>query len=638
MPTLSVQLVTWNGARYIPDLFACLREQTFHDWEFTVIDNGSTDGTVAVVDRLLHGFPVRSRVIRNTENVGFAAGHNQAFPHSRAPFVQLLNQDTVLATDYLRTTVTAFHERTNVGAVQGALLRWDWADPNHPVRTDTIDTLGLRILRNRRVVELGAGDRIDDWSFRAPHSVLPIFGVSGALAMYRRSALDDVAIDGEVFDENFFSYKEDIDLAYRLWSRGWDAFLVRDAVAWHDRTAAGPRDLSDLAARGHRTRSAPFVRYHSYKNHLAVLVKNEHPAALRLDWQLIAWYECKKLAYCAVAEPRTLLALGAFIRRLPTFLAKRRAVMASWRRNPEELASWFGPPPATAPDEDAIRARDRARCERVFDVVVVTVNYHVVDRIVRMLETLYWDTSRSGLTIQPVVVDNGSDDDIADILRRRFDRVRNPPVVLRAGGNLGFGRGNNLAFRQFPARYYFIANPDLVFLGTSPRTLERLYQFLEERRDVGIVAPRLQRPDGSTQPSCMRFPSFVDPLLHRLQLGSRFAWARRRVERMHMADIDHVATRPIDWAAGAALFVRGSFLRRARYFDERYWMYVEDCDLCRTFWAHGWPVYYHGGIVLQHTHERSSAKVPGLRSLVVNPLTRAHLRSLVRYSWKWRGR
>jgi GT2 family glycosyltransferase len=239
--------------------------------------------------------------------------------------------------------------------------------------------------------------------------------------------------------------------------------------------------------------------------------------------------------------------------------------------------------------------------------------------------------------VQPVVVDNGSHDGIAAAIEREFRDVERPPVCIAAERNLGFGRGNNLALRTFDAAYYFIANPDLVFLEDQAGTIGRLHAFMESAPYVGLVAPRLQLPDGATQPSCMRFPGFFDHPMYRTGLHRRFRWARARVDRLHMTDVDHTATRPVDWVTGAAMFVRGHALRAAGYFDERYFLYCEDCDLCRSCWATAWPVYYKGDIVVQHGHARSSAAVPGLKSILVNPLTRVHIRSLVQYTTKWWG-
>ncbi len=269
----------------------------------------------------------------------------------------------------------------------------------------------------------------------------------------------------------------------------------------------------------------------------------------------------------------------------------------------------------------------------MYDIVTVTVNYKMKDKILAMLSSLFRDIAESTLKVQPVIVDNGSGDGIGETLKEFGDKV----VFIDAGANVGFGRGNNLGLKQFDAKYYFIANPDLVFLENQPRTIERLYQFMEEHQKVGIVAPRLQLPMGVTQPSCMRFPRFLDQPIHRLGLHKKYDWARKRVEHLHMKDFDHTKTQPIDWATGAALFVRGAWAREIGFFDERYFMYFEDTDFCRKFWSHGWPVYYKGDVIVQHGHERASAKVPGLKSVLLNPLTRVHIKSLLQYTLKWRG-
>lgn len=274
----------------------------------------------------------------------------------------------------------------------------------------------------------------------------------------------------------------------------------------------------------------------------------------------------------------------------------------------------------------------------MYDIVTITVNYKMREKILAMLRSLYRDIAGSTLRIQPVVVDNASRDGIASAVTQEFSGCTPKPMVIESERNGGFGYGNNIALRRFDARYYFLVNPDLVFLEEQPRTIERLHEYMEAHREIGMVAPRLLLPDGSTQPSCMRFPSFLDHPVHRLDLHRRYRWAHARVQRIHMEDVDHTATRPIDWAVSAAQFIRGSFLREVGGFDERYFMYFEDCDLCRTFWSRGWPVYYKGDTVVRHGHERASAAIPGIKSLVVNPLTRVHLKSLVQYTLKWRGK
>ncbi|MDO8463517.1 MAG: glycosyltransferase family 2 protein [bacterium] len=327
MASLTLQLVTWNGAAYLPHLFASLREQTMQGWDLVVVDNGSTDATVATLSRECARWRASAtpkvQHIRNAENLGFAVGHHQAFACSTSAFVQLINQDVALAPDYLARCFAFFQTHPNTAAVQGALCRWDFPTQT---RTDEIDSLGLLVRRSRQVVELGAGEEYGSVTFGE------VFGVSGALPMYRRAALQAVAHDGEVLDASFFSYKEDVDLAYRLRSAGWRAFVIPAARAWHDRTAA--------AHRKRRHRSA-IERRLSYRNHLLTLVKNEHRATLRADVVPILLHEAQKLFYLAATEWGTLRALRDLPRLVPVMLEKRRKIMERYCVAPEVIGRWF---------------------------------------------------------------------------------------------------------------------------------------------------------------------------------------------------------------------------------------------------------------------------------------------------------
>lgn len=172
---------------------------------------------------------------------------------------------------------------------------------------------------------------------------LRVRGDEGELRTDRNPSQPPLTLRGgvEVFDEDFFSYKEDVDLAFRLRSAGWTAHVVPSTRAWHDRTAAGPRELTDAAAADLRRSKSPLVRYHSYKNHLLTLVKNEHRENFAWHWPWVVGYELKKLAYVLLRERDTLRALREVWQRIPAMRAKRRAIMAKWRVPPHELRRWF---------------------------------------------------------------------------------------------------------------------------------------------------------------------------------------------------------------------------------------------------------------------------------------------------------
>lgn len=267
----------------------------------------------------------------------------------------------------------------------------------------------------------------------------------------------------------------------------------------------------------------------------------------------------------------------------------------------------------------------------MYDIITITVNYKMKEKVMRMLRSLYHDIDGVGLKIESVVIDNNSLDGIEQALARDFPRAH----CLINSKNIGFGSANNIAFNKFASKYYFIINPDIIF-PENQQVIKRLYDFMEKYQPIGIAAPKLILENNIVQPSCMRFPAFWDQPFYRLELHKKYAKIKKQVEKLLMMDFDHDKILPVDWCTGAALFIRGSVLRQTGFFDERFFMYFEDCDLCRNFWQAGWPVYYKGDVSLFHGHERASAKIPGISSIFRNKLTRIHLYSLLKYWWKWR--
>ncbi|MDP3244580.1 MAG: glycosyltransferase family 2 protein [bacterium] len=268
----------------------------------------------------------------------------------------------------------------------------------------------------------------------------------------------------------------------------------------------------------------------------------------------------------------------------------------------------------------------------MYDIVTVTVNYKMKDKVLAMLRSLFSDVEGSGLKIKAVVIDNASLDGLEQELAEKFPQVE---CVVNSR-NLGFGAANNIALRKYESKYFFLVNPDIVF-PVGRKSCQKLYEFMEGQPKIGLVAPKLVLASGAVQLSCLRFPGFWDQPFYRLEFQKRYDWAKRKIDKLLMSDFNHDKVLPVDWATGAAIFIRFQALRQVGFFDERYFMYFEDCDLCRRFWEAGWPVYYKGDVALEHGYERASAKIPGVKSVFQNKLTRIHLNSLMKYWWKWRN-
>lgn len=343
---LSVHLVTWNGARYIPYLFDSLRKQTYTDWKLIVLDNGSSDDTIAHIKKEIRDL-VDAELIELKENLGFAGGHNKLYQQTKSEYILLLNQDMYLMPDALERMVTFLDAHTDVAAVSPRLMRWDFEKEMDGL-TDKIDSLGLKVFRNRRVIEKYTGK---DWdtitskvkqSFHTKDNAMEVFGVSGALPMYRRFALDMVRFDdGNFFDSLYTSYKEDVDLAFRLRIAGYRAHVLLDTVAYHDRSAEGLEKKGDSVAAKNKKKQSEWVKYHSYKNHLMTIYKNEYWGNWILDAIFIKWYEIKKFFYFLLLDRAVLKGLTEIWKHRKELNSKRKKVTdirkVSWR----ELRHWW---------------------------------------------------------------------------------------------------------------------------------------------------------------------------------------------------------------------------------------------------------------------------------------------------------
>lgn len=269
------------------------------------------------------------------------------------------------------------------------------------------------------------------------------------------------------------------------------------------------------------------------------------------------------------------------------------------------------------------------------DVNIVIVNFKMKDDVMRLIDSLRRDVDGIDKDVQITVVDNSLNcDGVHDDIRALNADVK----YIDAGGNVGFGRANVIGFKATPATYYITLNPDTL-LEQNSQTILRMMQFMDDHEAVGCMGPKLLHPDGTLQYTCYRFDRrsiLIKPFKH-LGIGERFQWAQRLIDRLEMRDFDHQSTRPVDWIQGSVMMVRHDAAHKVGWFDDRYFMYFEDCDWCHTLWDAGWPVYYVHDISVVHTHKRASARIPGVvRAMIQNPLARAHVKSWLQYLWKWR--
>ena len=291
-----VSIVTYNGERWLPGCLASLRAQTLPDFEVRVFDNGSSDDSVQIaraVARVDRRFSVRSSM----HNFGFAGGHNRNLATVSTEFVVTLNQDAELDRLFLERALGALAARPAAASLQPLVLVL--AAPGK--RTKVIDTSGLEMARTRRVVSRWQAER------ESPRHLVPgpIWGADGPIAALRMSALREIGEPRgdrlEVFDETFFMYKEDVDLAWRLRRAGWQAWYEPGVVGWHARDSGAKLGAPLLEAISDNWSIPLWIRAKSWRNHRLMMLKNEQlsrgAGGYAMDRSTRVW--CARLHACA---------------------------------------------------------------------------------------------------------------------------------------------------------------------------------------------------------------------------------------------------------------------------------------------------------------------------------------------------
>ena len=318
---ISILITTYNSARFLEKCLESIRAQTYHPVEVIIVDNASTDGTRDILAK----FESQAKIIYNNENTGFAAAQNAAARLAKGDWLLSLNPDVVLDADFLAEAIAAAEGHPEVGAVCGKLLRWNPGTVSE--FSNIIDSAGIYFLPNLRHLDRGA-EELDQGQFEMQENV---FGATGAAALYRNEMLRDIAVEGEFFDEQFFAYREDADLAWRAQLLGWQCLYTPRAVAWHVRRVTPER----------RKELPVAINWHSIKNRFLMRAKNiSFPLYARLFFP-VTIRDAQVIGYCLLVDRRLASALTTVWKLRQDLRRKRRAIQSRRRVSDRQLLRWF---------------------------------------------------------------------------------------------------------------------------------------------------------------------------------------------------------------------------------------------------------------------------------------------------------
>jgi N-acetylglucosaminyl-diphospho-decaprenol L-rhamnosyltransferase len=378
-PAVTVAIVTHNSARDLPHCLAAVGALEHRPLEIVVVDSGSQDGSLAAARAAAPaGIPFCG--VGLAENVGFAAAMNAAVARARAPFFLTLNADARPTPAFVTRLLARIerHPELRVGAVAGRLVRLEAGEAGKEGRTEQdggcsrseagparvqagpgcveqaaesalvqagpaeqagkasapgagprrLDACGMRLTRAWRHLDRGSGE-VDRGQWGMADRV---FGASGAASLFRRAALLDAAVEGEVFDPRFHSFREDAELCFRLRERGWEILYEPAAVAGHRRFNLPER----------RAAMPAHVNYHSLKNRYLLRIYHQTGRNLARNFLPTTARDLAALGYALLRERSSLGAYGWLWRHRGELRARRRAILGRRRVAPAALEAWFG--------------------------------------------------------------------------------------------------------------------------------------------------------------------------------------------------------------------------------------------------------------------------------------------------------
>lgn len=318
-PLVSLVLLNYNGGHFLTGCLDSVLAQDYPQVEVIIVDNASADGSLDILDD--HRYAA-FKLIKNPRNEGFSRGMNIGINAAAGLYIMPLNFDIIMEPDFISQMVAALNSNMKYGSASGKLLRF-----NKDGKTNVVDSTGHVIYKNRYVMNRGE-DQVDSGQFSDEDLV---FGTTGAVPLYRREMLEDIAYKGEYFDESFFIMLEDVDLDWRAQIRGWSCVYVPRAVAYHFRTATGAG-------------KSRLVQRHYYKNRYLSIWKNDFwLSRLKHTPQIILMDIYLNLDILFTSPIALFQAWGDLIRLTPLTLRKRRAVASGRKISRREFERWLEP-------------------------------------------------------------------------------------------------------------------------------------------------------------------------------------------------------------------------------------------------------------------------------------------------------
>ena len=230
-----------------------------------------------------------------------------------------------------------------------------------------------------------------------------------------------------------------------------------------------------------------------------------------------------------------------------------------------------------------------------------------------------------------LVFDSATEEDTEMMMREDFPDIQFFPFK----DNLGFSRLVNRGLKKAKGNFILILNADIII---EKKSADLLLQALKNDSQIGIIGPKLMNFDGRVQFSCFRF--YTPPIIiYRRTFLGKFQFAKRKIDKFLYKDKDLKKLQEVDWVMGSAMMTSRKAFEKVGLMEENFgFIYFEDVDWCRRFWEKGFRVVYYPHAKMFHYHGKGSASFGALKAIFINKLTREHIKSALKYFWKYLGK
>lgn len=319
---ISIGIVLYNSIVYLPNCFHSIFTQNFRDFEVIAVDNNSLDDSLVFIKK---EYP-SVKTIKNNKNYGFSYAHNQAIEISTGENYLCLNPDVILSDNFLKEILKAIQINRAIGIATGKIYCLDRDFVIKP-SLKTIDSTGIYLTRNMRHFDRGNGEEDIGQYVKKEY----VFGATGACCLLKREMLEDIKINGEYFDNDFFFSREDIDICWRGQIAGWKVIYTPSSIAYHLRTVLPEK----------RPILSPEINMHSVKNRYLLQIKNHTLYTYLKTFPYALFREFSIIVFILIKEHYSMKGIFFVLKNFKSIIKKRRLVMSKKRVKDHYLALWF---------------------------------------------------------------------------------------------------------------------------------------------------------------------------------------------------------------------------------------------------------------------------------------------------------